>query len=96
MKVVGGGLLEFTEMRIVSFLLLTTNCIMVLVNRKKDELKEAVFKVLKKVERPISTQDISLELSKPWHSIQTRCLMLQIDGRVNGFRVGRMNLWQAK
>lgn len=69
---------------------------MVLVNKKKDELKDGVLKLLKKAGRPISTQDISLGLKKPWHSIQTRCLMLQVDGKVNGFRVGRMNLWQIK
>ena len=62
---------------------------------KKDELKEMVLKLLKKVGRPISTQDISIELNKPWHSIQTRCLMLQVDGKIIGFRVGRINLWQA-
>jgi hypothetical protein len=69
---------------------------MVLVNKKKDELKGKVLKILKKVGQPISTHDIAVELGKPWHSVQTRCLMLQVDGKVNGFRVGRMNLWQIK
>ena len=67
---------------------------MVLVKKKRDELKENILKLLKKVGQPVSTHDIAIELSKPWHSVQTRCLMLQVDGKVAGFRVGRMNLWQ--
>lgn len=65
-------------------------------SKRKDQLKEDVLKILKKVSRPISTQDISLELNKPWHSVHTRCLVLQVEGKVFGFRVGRMNLWQLK
>lgn len=68
---------------------------MVLKNKKRDELKESILKLLKKAERPISTQEISVELNKPWHSVQTRCLMLQVDKKVVGFRVGRINLWQS-
>ena len=60
------------------------------------DLKKNILKVLTKSSKPLSTQDISLELNKPWHSVQTRCLMLQVDGALEGFRVGRINLWMAK
>ncbi|NCN86663.1 hypothetical protein GW932_02425 [archaeon] len=63
---------------------------------KGDEIKTNVLKILKTSSQPLSTQDISLKLNKPWHSIQTRCLMLQIEGKLNGFRIGRINLWQTK
>ncbi|MFA5061225.1 MAG: hypothetical protein WC494_02830 [Candidatus Pacearchaeota archaeon] len=62
---------------------------------KEDKLKKEILSVLKKESQPVSTKDIAEKLSKPWHSIQMRCLMLQIQGKVNGFRVGRVNLWQA-
>ena len=61
--------------------------------KKGDLLQKRILKLLSSSPAPISTQDISLKLKKPWHSVQTRCLMLQIDKRVNGFRVGRINLW---
>lgn len=68
------------------------------INRKKqkreDRVQEGILDTLSKSQKPKSTQEIADELSKPWHSIQTRCLKLQIEGKLNGFRVGRMNLWQ--
>lgn len=63
--------------------------------KKEDELKKKILSFLKKKERPFSTQEISEELKKPWHSIQTRCLVLQVENSIDGFRVGRINLWRA-
>lgn len=63
-------------------------------NFKKDIVKEDILKILKKASRPLSTQDIASELDKPWHSVHTRCLILQIEKHVKGFRIGRMNLWE--
>lgn len=60
------------------------------------DLEKKILKFLSGENGPVSTQDIAAKLDKPWHSIQTRCLMLQIKGSVNGFRIGRINLWQAK
>jgi DNA-binding Lrp family transcriptional regulator len=62
--------------------------------KKKDRVQLDILDVLSKSLNPISTQEIAEALSKPWHSVQTRCLKLQIEGKINGFRVGRMNLWQ--
>jgi repressor of nif and glnA expression len=65
------------------------------VNRKKeDRVRKDILGVLSKSLNPISTQEIADKISRPWHSIQTRCLKLQLEGKINGFRVGRMNLWQ--
>lgn len=61
----------------------------------EDDLKKEILSLLFGSSSFLSTQDISKELNKPWHSIQTRCLMLQIEHKVNGLRIGRMNLWQA-
>ncbi|MBI4451227.1 hypothetical protein HY642_04590 [Candidatus Woesearchaeota archaeon] len=45
---------------------------------------------------PTSTRDLSVQTGRAWHSIQTHCLRLQLDGKVDGFSVGGMNLWQLK
>ncbi len=67
------------------------------VNRKKEDVLELeIVKSLSSSVNPKSTQEIADEIKKPWHSIQTRCLRLQINNRINGFRVGRINLWQIK
>jgi repressor of nif and glnA expression len=64
--------------------------------KKEDKLKKEIIEILRNETQPISTQDIAEKLARPWHSIQTRCLMLQISGELTGFRVGRVNLWQVK
>ena len=67
------------------------------VNRKKeDELEARIIKCLSNSINPKSTQEIADEMDKPWHSVQTRCLRLQLNDEVIGFRVGRINLWQIK
>ena len=67
------------------------------VNRKKEDVLEiGILKSLSGAINPKSTQEIADEMNKPWHSVQTRCLRLQINNKVIGFRVGRINLWQIK
>jgi len=64
--------------------------------RKKEELNEGILKFLKESENPLSTSDLSAKLDKAWHTIDRACLMLQIKGKLEGFRVGKMNLWRLK
>jgi Mn-dependent DtxR family transcriptional regulator len=64
--------------------------------RKKEKLKEDIVKLIKSSENPLSTSDLSAKLEKAWHTIDRTCLMLQIDGKIDGFKVGKMNLWRAK
>ena len=67
------------------------------VNRKKEDVLEVeIVKSLLISTNPKSTQEIADETNHPWHSIQTRCLRLQLNNKVIGFRVGRINLWQIK
>jgi Mn-dependent DtxR family transcriptional regulator len=63
-----------------------------MVVRSKDLGKE-VLGILKRSKRPVSTTDIASQLNVSWHSVQVRCLKLQLDSLVIGFRVGKMNLW---
>ncbi len=62
--------------------------------KKQDRVQIDILDTLSKNLNPISTQEIADAIIKPWHSVQTRCLKLQLQGKINGFRVGRMNLWQ--
>jgi len=62
--------------------------------KEKEDLKQKILFLLSHSENFLSTHDISKELEKPWHSIQTRCLMLQVENKVEGLRIGRMNLWK--
>lgn len=67
------------------------------VNRKKEDVLEVeIINDLSSSVNPKSTQELADNLNHPWHSIQTRCLRLQLNEKVTGFRVGRINLWQIK
>lgn len=67
------------------------------VNRKKEDgVTTEIVKSLSNSVNPKSTQEIADEINRPWHSVQTRCLRLQLNDQVMGFRVGRINLWQIK
>jgi DNA-binding Lrp family transcriptional regulator len=63
-------------------------------SKKEDILIKDILEILQKELQPISTQDIAERLARPWHSIQTRCLRLQVKGDIDGFRIGRINLWK--
>lgn len=67
------------------------------INRKKEDVVEGeIIKILSASVNPKSTQEVADDIDKPWHSVQTRCLRLQLNNKVIGFRVGRINLWQIK
>jgi hypothetical protein len=67
------------------------------VNRKKEDVVTTeIVKSLVNSISPKSTQEIADEINHPWHSVQTRCLRLQLNNKVIGFRVGRINLWQIR
>ena len=59
-------------------------------------LEKEILKLLRQSKTPISTTDISSNLNISWHSVQIRCLKLQMQNKINGFRIGKMNLWEIK
>jgi len=52
-----------------------------------------ILRVLKQLDRPASTDEIAQKINREWHSVQKYCYMLKSEGKIHGFRVGRMNLW---
>jgi len=64
--------------------------------RPQLNVKLDILKFLKKCKLPVSTTDLSNNLGKAWHTIDRACLMLQIENKVDGFKVGKMNLWRIK
>jgi hypothetical protein len=64
--------------------------------RKKRDFEEKIIFYLKESKNPLSTSDLAGKLDKAWHTIDRGCLMLQIEGKLEGFKVGKMNLWRLK
>lgn len=55
-----------------------------------------IVNILSSSERPFSTRDIAIKIKRAWHSVNNHCLRLQLAGKVDGFKVGNMNLWTIK
>ena len=64
--------------------------------RKNEQLKKEIENYVKKAERPLSTSDLTILTKKAWHTIDRTCLKLQIEGKIDGFKIGKMNLWRVK
>jgi hypothetical protein len=62
--------------------------------RPKLELSKEILFSLENSDKPLSTSDLVHSLNRAWHTIDRACLKLQISGKVEGFRVGKMNLWR--
>ena len=61
---------------------------------KKIDLE--ILNALKSSKNPLSTRDLALKIKRAWHSVQTHCLKLQLNGKLNGFTVTNINIWQIK
>ena len=64
--------------------------------RQVKEIDIDILKILKSSETPVSTRDLAIKIGRAWHSVQTHCLRLQLNEKIDGFQVGGMNLWQKK
>ncbi len=72
---------------------------MVLVTRKAKlgkKIERDIIRVLQSTKIPISTREISLQIGRAWHSVQSHCLRLQIAGKINGYRISNLNVWELK
>lgn len=60
------------------------------------EIDNAIINTLKSSKNPISTRDLSLKINRAWYSVQTHCLRLQLQGKIKGFNVTNINVWEFK
>ena len=60
------------------------------------KIEADILKVLQSSSKPISTRDIALKIGRAWHSVQGHCFRLQISGKINGYRISNLNVWEIK
>ena len=60
---------------------------------KRENIDKDIFRLLNELDRPVSTDEIAQRIDRAWHSVQKYCYILKSEGKIHGFRVGRMNLW---
>ncbi len=60
------------------------------------EIDQEILNALKSSKNPISTRDLAIKINRAWYSVQTHCLKLQLKGKINGFNVTNINVWETK
>jgi len=57
------------------------------------DIDKDILRILKQSGKPVSTEEIAQRIDRAWFSVQKYCHILKSEGKIHGFRVGRMNLW---
>ncbi len=60
------------------------------------KIESDIIGVLSKADRPISTREVAVQIGRAWHSVQGHCLRLQLQGKINGYRISNLNVWEMK
>ncbi|TKJ17590.1 hypothetical protein CEE44_03590 [Candidatus Woesearchaeota archaeon B3_Woes] len=59
-------------------------------------IDQDILNALNSSKNPISTRNLSIKINRAWYSVQTHCLKLQLENKINGFKVTNINVWQSK
>ena len=60
------------------------------------KIDQEILDTLRKAKNPLTTRDLALKIGRAWHSVQVHCLKLQLKGRVRGFMITNINVWEIK
>lgn len=66
---------------------------MVFITRKGRVIQEQILECIEQEEAPISTRQLALKLGYAWHTLQQRCLELQIKGKISHVQIAGSHLW---
>lgn len=64
--------------------------------KKGEDINNKILGLLKKEEHPISTRELALKSKISWHTIINHCLRLQLSGKIDGYKIGNLNVWSIK
>jgi DNA-binding Lrp family transcriptional regulator len=55
-----------------------------------------ILSVLNKEAHPISTRDLGIKAKLSWHTVINHCLRLQMANKLDGYKIGNLNVWCLK
>lgn len=64
--------------------------------KRGDYIDEAILYTLRQEKKPISTRDIALKNNFSWHTVINHCLRLQMNKKIEGYKISNMNVWMLK
>ena len=62
----------------------------------KKGIDKRILSYIRDAARPVSTRDISENLSIAWHTADRYCLKLQLHNLVGSFTIGKATAWFKK
>ena len=60
---------------------------------RANHIDDKIIEALKVSERPLSTRELCFKIDRAWHTVDSHCLKLQIDGKLGVIRAGNITLW---
>lgn len=60
------------------------------------KIETDILQVLSQSKTPISTRDIALKIDRAWFSVQSHCMKLQLQGKIIGYKISNLNVWEIK
>ncbi|MBU0472090.1 MAG: hypothetical protein KKF89_02445 [Nanoarchaeota archaeon] len=64
--------------------------------KRSKKIQKDILRFLSENNNLVSTREIALKIKRAWHSIQLNCLKLQLEGKIEGIRIGNINAWMKK
>lgn len=61
--------------------------------KRANHIDDMIIETLKESQRPLSTREIGLKIENAWHTVNSHCLRLQADGKLEVIRAGNITLW---
>lgn len=64
--------------------------------KRGKDIDAKILELLGRELRPVSTRDLSLRTKLSWHTVINHCLRLQLDEKIEGYKIGNLNVWVKK
>jgi len=64
--------------------------------KRGDNINSKIISILQRETRPVSTRDLSIKTKLSWHTVINHCLKLQFSGKIEGYKIGNLNVWFIK
>ncbi len=61
--------------------------------KRGDSINSKIIFILSKEDHPVSTRDLAIKTKLSWHTVINHCLRLQMEHKVEGYKIGNLNVW---
>ena len=62
--------------------------------KRGERIEKRIVEYLREENKLASTREIALVLNLAWHTANTHCLKLQLQGKLEFTKIGNMNVWR--